>query len=62
MRYSTNLTKNYWQFIKNILEYKARKRKYFIRDIVNSISYLVKISARNSEKYGIVRFVVFIKA
>lgn len=40
--YSTNVTDNQWQFIKNTLELDNRKRKYDLRIIWNAIMYLVK--------------------
>jgi len=40
--YSTNVTDNQWQFIKNTLELENRKRKYDLRIIWNAILYLVK--------------------
>jgi len=39
--YSTNLSDNQWQFISKNLDL-ARSRKYELREIVNSILYLVK--------------------
>lgn len=41
-KYSTNITDNQWQFIKNILQLGDRKRKYDLRVIWDSIMYLVK--------------------
>lgn len=40
--YSTNITDNQWQFIKNTLEINDRKRKHDLRTIWNAILYLVK--------------------
>lgn len=40
--YSTNISDNQWQFIKNTLEIKERKRKHSLRTIWNAIMYLVK--------------------
>ena len=40
--YSTNITDNQWQFIKNTLNFNDRKRKYNLRTIWNAIMYLVK--------------------
>lgn len=41
-KYSTNITDNQWQFIKNNLQLNNRKRKYDLRVIWNAILYLVK--------------------
>ena len=39
--YSTNLTENQWQFIKNIID-DNRKRKHSLKDILDAIFYLIK--------------------
>lgn len=41
-KYSTNITDNQWQFIKNTLQLGNRKRKYDLRVVWDSIMYLVK--------------------
>ena len=40
--YSTDLEETQWQVIKKILNLQERKRKYNLREIWNSIFYLVK--------------------
>jgi transposase len=40
--YSTDLSDNQWQFIKNTLQLGERKRKHNLRSIWNAIHYLVK--------------------
>ena len=40
--YSTNLTETQWQFIKSSLDLSDRKRKHDLRQIWNSIHFLVK--------------------
>lgn len=41
-QYPTNLTDKQWQIIKNIIEPQKRKRKHFLRDIMNAILYTLK--------------------
>jgi len=40
--YPSNLTDNQWQIIEKFLDVQMRKRKYFLRSIVNAINYLLK--------------------
>jgi len=40
--YPTDLTDKQWQVIKNMLEIKEKKRKHFLRDIINAMMYLTK--------------------
>lgn len=40
--YTTDLSNTQWQFIKSSLNIKERKRKHDLREIWNSINYLVK--------------------
>lgn len=40
--YPTNLTEIQWQFIKKIIDDKGRKRKHFLREILDAILYLIK--------------------
>ncbi len=41
-RYSTNLTDKQWLVIEKIINPQERKRKYFLRNIMNAILYLLK--------------------
>ena len=40
--YQTDLKETEWQFIKNELQIKDRKRKHDLRDVFNALFYLVK--------------------
>ena len=40
--YSTDLEETHWAVIKKILNLQERKRKYDLREIWNTISYVVK--------------------
>jgi transposase len=42
IKYSTDLSDNQWQFIKNTLQLDERRRKHNLRSIWNAIHYLVK--------------------
>ena len=44
--YSTDLEETQWQVIKKILNVQEKKRKYDLREIWNTIFYLVKTGCR----------------
>ena len=41
-KYQSDLTESQWQIIEKIIDPDQRKRKYFMKDIFNSILYVVK--------------------
>jgi putative transposase len=41
-KYQSDVTESQWQIIKNIVDCEPRKRKYSMRDVLNTILYVVK--------------------
>lgn len=41
-KYQSDVTESQWQFIKNIVDNEQRKRKYSMKDVFNTLLYVVK--------------------
>ena len=65
--YPTDLSNTQWQFVKKSIHIEDRKRKYDLREIWNSINYLVKTGCQwrmlptNFPKWQLVYYYIVVR-